>query len=96
MTNFESFLAQLASIIASMSFLYFQIKKWLIAQNKESTKDFLVIEFARADRRELTSAEKIRIKERYDYYIKKPEDGGLGGNSYIKEEYAKLKEEGKL
>lgn len=96
MTNLESFLAQLVSIIASISFLYFQVKKWTVAQDKENTKDFLVIEFARADRHELSIAEKLRIKERYDHYVLEPEKGGLGGNSYIKEEYTRLKAEKKI
>lgn len=96
MTNLESTLTQLVSIITAFGFLYYKIKQWAKDTDKESTKDFLVLEFARADRHELTAVEKIRVSERYDHYTKKPEDGGLGGNSYIKEEYARLKEQNKL
>lgn len=96
MTNLESLLVQIASIITSIGFLYMKIKEWSNQTDKESTKDFLVLEFARADRHELTDVEKLRLKERYDHYTKKPEEGGLGGNSYIKEEYEKLKEQKKI
>jgi len=96
MTNLESTLTQLVSIIVSFTFLYIKIKQWAKDTDKEATKDFLVLEFARADRHELGAAEKIRLKERYDHYIAKPEDGGLGGNSYIKEEYERLKAAGKI
>ena len=96
MTNLESTLTQIVSIITAFGFLYYKIKQWAKDTDKEATKDFLVLEFARAERHELGVAEKIRLKERYDHYIKKPEDGGLGGNSYIKEEYEKLKEQDKL
>lgn len=96
MTNLESLLVQVVSIITSVGFLYMKIKQWANTTDKEATKDFLVLEFARAERHELGVAEKIRLKERYDHYIKKPEEGGLGGNSYIKEEYEKLKEQDKL
>lgn len=96
MTNLESTLTQLVSIITAFGFLYYKIKQWSKQTDKESTKDFLVLEFARADRHELTPVEKIRLKERYDHYTKKPEEGGLGGNSYIKEEYDRLKEQNRI
>ena len=96
MTNLESLLVQVVSIITSVGFLYMKIKQWANTTDKEATKDFIVLEFARAERHELGVAEKIRLKERYDHYIKKPEEGGLGGNSYIKEEYERLKEQDKL
>lgn len=96
MTNLESTLAQIVSIIVSFTFLYRKIKQWAKDTDKEATKDFIVLEFARAERHELGVAEKIRLKERYDHYIKKPEEGGLGGNSYIKEEYEQLKKDGKI
>lgn len=99
-TNFEQLLATLVSIVISIGFLYTKIKAWiqklLLELDKRQSVDFLAVEFARADRHELTQIERIRIKDRYDHYIKKPEDGGLGGNSYIKEEYERLKGEGKL
>ena len=96
MTNLESLLVQVVSIITSVGFLYMKIKQWANTTDKEATKDFIVLDFARAERHELGVAEKIRLKERYDHYIKKPEEGGLGGNSYIKEEYERLKEQDKL
>lgn len=96
MTNLESLIVQVVSIITSIGFLYMKIKEWTNQTDKESTKDFLVLEFARAERHELSDVEKIRVKERYDHYVAKPEDGGLGGNSYIKEKYTKLNNSGRL
>lgn len=99
-TNFEQLLATIVSIVVSLGFLYAKIKAWIgtmtAQMDSQQTKDFLVLEFARADRHELTQVEKFRVKERYDHYIKRPEEGGLGGNSYIKEEYDRLKSEGRL
>ena len=93
-TNFEQLLATIVSIVMSLGFLYIKIKSWIgsmtMEMDKQQTKDFLVLEFARADRHELTQVEKLRIKERFDHYTAKKEDGGLGGNSYIKEEYQRL------
>lgn len=100
MTNFQQFLFTLVSIIGSILILAGYIKKWLGADikemDKQHTMDFLVQQFARADRHELSPIERLRIKDRYDHYVKKPEEGGLGGNSYIKEEYQRLKDAGKL
>lgn len=99
-TNFEQLLATLVSIIVSIGFLYAKFKAWMNRFvneiDKEQTKDFLVLEFARADRHELTQVEKMRVKERYDHYTKKPEEGGLGGNSYIREEYDRLQKGGRI
>ncbi len=99
-TNFEQLLATIVSIIISLGFIYAKIKLWIETMtkqmDKQQTMDFLVLEFARADRHELTQVEKLRIKERYDHYTNKPEDGGLGGNSYIKEEYERLKNNKRL
>lgn len=94
-TNFEQLLATVVSIVVSLGFLYTKIKLWItnmtMQMDKQQTKDFLVLEFARADRHELTQVEKLRVKERFDHYVAKKEEGGLGGNSYIKEEYERLK-----
>lgn len=99
-TNFQQLLLTIISIIGSLTILAGYIKKWLGADikelDKQTTMDFLIMEFARAERHELTDAEKIHLKERYDHYITDPEKGGLGGNSYIKEEYQRLKDEGRL
>lgn len=99
-TNFEQLLVTIVSIIGSLIILAKYIKTWLGADiralDKQTTKDFLIMEFARAERHELTEAEKIHLKERYDHYVTDPEKGGLGGNSYIKEEYQRLKDEGRL
>lgn len=99
-TNFEQLLATIVSIIMSLGFLYIKIKSWIGSMtrevDKQQTKDFLVLEFARADRHELTQVEKLRIKERFDHYTAKKEDGGLNGNSYIKEEYQRLKDAKKI
>lgn len=99
-TNFEQLLATIVSIIVSLGFLYSKFKTWIEKfvkeMDKAQTKDFLVVEFARAERHELTGVEKMRVKERYDHYIGKTEDGGLNGNSYIKEEYDRLQKGGKI
>ena len=99
-TNFEQLLATIVSIIVSLGILAGYIKKWLgtdiRALDKQNTMDFLIMEFARAERHELTDAERIHLKERYDHYVNDPEKGGLGGNSYIKEEYERLKKEGRI
>lgn len=61
------------------------------------TKNYLVMTLARIERGEyLSEAEIERLVEQYDHYITKKEDGGLGGNSYVKAKYEKLKEEGKI
>lgn len=99
-TNFEQLLATIVSIVISLGFIYTRIKSWInsmtLTLDKQQTMDFLVLEFARADRHELTQVERLRIKERFDHYTTKVEDGGLGGNSYIKEEYQRLKDAGKI
>lgn len=99
-TNFEQLLVTIVSIIGSLMILAKYIKTWLgtdiKALDKQQTMDFLIMEFARAERHELTEAEKLHLKQRYDHYITDPEKGGLGGNSYIKEEYERLKGEGRL
>ena len=99
-TNFEQLLATIVSIVVSLGFLYTRIKTWItqmtIEVDKQQTKDFLVLEFARADRHELSQVEKLRVKERFDHYAAKKEEGGLGGNSYIKEEYDRLKQSGRI
>lgn len=99
-TNFETLIITLASFIGAVVYLVKQFKTWLGKDIKELEKqqamDFLVLEFARADRHDLSEIEKLRIKDRFDRYTKKPEEGGLGGNSYIKEEYERLKTEGRL
>ena len=50
MTNLESLLVQVVSIITSVGFLYMKIKQWANTTDKEATKDFLVLEFASAER----------------------------------------------
>ena len=99
-TNLEQLLATIVSIIVSLGFLATKIRTWLKADMKELDKqvtmDFLIMEFARARRHELTEAEKIHLKQRYDHYTEEPDKGGLGGNSYIKEEYQELKDKEKI
>lgn len=61
------------------------------------TKNYLVTTLARIEHGEyLSETEMERLVEGYDHYIKKKEDGGLGGNSYVKAKYEKLNEEGKI
>lgn len=99
-TNFEQLLVTIVSIIGSLMILAKYIKTWLGTDikilDKQQTMDFLITEFARAERHELTEAEKLHLKQRYDHYIADPEKGGLGGNSYIKEEYERLKKEERI
>lgn len=99
-TNFQQLLLTIVSIIGSLIVLAGYIKKWLGADikqlDKQQTMDFLIMEFARAERHDLTEGEKIHLKKRYDHYVTEPEKGGLGGNSYIKEEYEKLKQNGRI
>lgn len=99
-TNFQQLLVTLVSIIGSLIILAKYIKTWLGADikalDKQATMDFLIMEFARAERHPLGEAEKVHLKKRYDHYITPMEKGGLDGNSYIKEEYERLVKEGKL
>lgn len=99
-TNFQQLLVTLVSIIGSLIILAGYIKRWLNADirelDKRLTMDFLIMEFARAERHPLGEVEKVHVKKCYDHYIKKEEEGGLGGNSYIKEEYERLVKEGRL
>lgn len=99
-TNFQQLLVTLVSIIGSLIVLARYIKTWLGADikelDKQQTMDFLIMEFARAERHPLGEAEKVHVKKRYDHYITPKEKGGLDGNSYIREEYERLVKEGKL
>lgn len=62
-----------------------------------ATKNFLVARISEIKSgAELDDISKERFIEQYDHYIKPKAEGGLGGNSYIKLEVEKLKQEGKL
>ena len=59
--------------------------------DSDNGKNFLVQVLSEAERGvKLTEMERIRLSEQYDHYIAE------GGNSYIKDWYARLKSEGKL
>jgi len=61
-----------------------------------ATKNFLVRCIADMDRHEIDAVTKMRFYEQYEHYSKPKSEGGLGGNSYIKDEVERLKKEGKL
>lgn len=63
--------------------------------DRQQTKNYLVRSLADIERGiKLSDTELERLSEQYDHYCKKAEEGGLGGNSYIKEKYEKLQQEG--
>lgn len=67
------------------------VKKLLEPLIIDQCKDFIVQELSLADRgSKLTEIEKLRLAERYKKYT------DLNQNSYIKEWYQRLKDEGKL
>ena len=61
-----------------------------------STKNFLVRCIADIDRNGIDDVTRLRFYEQYEHYSKPKSEGGLGGNSYIKDEVERLKKEGKL
>jgi coenzyme F420-reducing hydrogenase alpha subunit len=66
------------------------IQTQLKTVDMENTKNFLTTEIASLKRGEVKSEiEMQRFKEEYDHYI-----NALKGNTYIKEEYEKLKAKG--
>ncbi len=61
-----------------------------------ATKNFLVRCLADLDRHGIDDVTRLRFYEQYEHYSKPKSEGGLGGNSYIKDEVERLKKEGKL
>ncbi len=62
-----------------------------------ATKNYLVQTLSEIDRNGwIDDASRIRFWEQYEHYTKPKSEGGLQGNSYIKEEVNRLKKEGKL
>ena len=59
-------------------------------ERKERIKSDLTTFMYMAERDTLSDGQKMRLYEEYDDYIKS------GGNSYIKEEFERLKKEGKI
>lgn len=67
------------------------IKKLLEPLVLDQCKDFLVQTLSEAERGTvLTEMEKLRLAERFETYTK------MGGNSYIKDWYNRLKNDGKI
>lgn len=67
------------------------IKKFIDPLIVDQCKDFLVQVLSEAERGvALTEMEKLRLAERYETYT------GKHGNSYIKDWYTRLKQEGKI
>lgn len=59
--------------------------------DKESTKNFLVRFLASVEHgNQIDEVERLRFYEEFEHYTK------IGGNSYIKEKFEKLKADGKL
>lgn len=68
-----------------------EIKTALNRIDLESTKNFLVNVLSAAERGEqMTEIQKIRVREQYDHYA------AAGGNSYIRDWYEQLRQEGKI
>lgn len=67
------------------------IKKLLEPLILDQCKDFLVQTLSESERgTALTEMEKLRLAERFETYTK------MGGNSYIKDWYNRLKNDGKI
>lgn len=65
--------------------------------DKNATMNYLVRCFEDLDKgNSLDGVARQRFLEQYSHYITPVSEGGLGGNSYIKEEYERLKKDGKL
>ena len=73
-----------------------KLGKLIRASDKMQTMHFLITEFARAERHELSEIEELHVKTAYDHYKAKEVDGGCEGNSYVTEYYERLKKEGRL
>lgn len=62
-----------------------------------ATKNYLVQQIAEIDRNGcIDPVSKVRFYEQYEHYSKPKNEGGLGGNTYIKDEVERLKREKKL
>lgn len=76
--------------------LFEPINKKIDDVDMNSTKNFLVRCIADIDKEGIDDVTKLRFYEQYEHYAKPKADGGLGGNSYIKDEVERFKKEGKL
>lgn len=73
------------------------IEKKIDNVDLNATKNYLVQMISEVDRNgKIDDASKIRFWEQYEHYTKPKSEGGLQGNSYIKEEVNRLKKEGKI
>lgn len=72
------------------------IDKKIDTVDLNATKNFLVRCIADIDRHGIDDVTRLRFYEQYEHYSKPKSEGGLGGNSYIKDEVERLKKEGKL
>lgn len=69
----------------------------LDAVDKNATMNYLVRCMNDLDKGiKLDGVTKVRFIEQYGHYITPKSEGGLGGNSYIKEEYERLKRDNKI
>lgn len=69
----------------------------LDAVDKNATMNYLVRCMNDLDKGiKLDGVTKVRFIEQYNHYITPKSEGGLGGNSYIKEEYERLKTDKKI
>lgn len=69
----------------------------LDAVDKNATMNYLVRCMNDLDKGiKLDGVTKVRFIEQYSHYITPKSEGGLGGNSYIKEEYERLKRDNKI
>ena len=65
--------------------------------DENATKNYLVQQISLIEQNgSIDDVNKLRFYEQYEHYTKKKEDGGLGGNTYIKHEVERLQKEGKL
>lgn len=67
-----------------------KLKEETSKNNLSSIKTDLINLMELADKKTISTEQKIRIYELYDYYCKH------GGNSYVHDKWEKLKKEGKL
>ena len=73
------------------------IDEKLYKVDKNSTMNYLVRSMEDLDKgNSLEGVARQRFFEQYNHYITPKDQGGLGGNSYIREEYERLKKDGKL
>ena len=91
-----STVAIIGAVKKAISKSFEPINKKIDIVDMNATKNFLVRCIADIDKNGIDDVTKVRFYEQYEHYIKPKNEGGLGGNSYIKSEVERLKKEGKL